>query len=332
VSDSRRKLGGFAVLALVLLRLAIGWHFFTEGVDKLEYDPTAGRVRVAFSAEGFLTQAKGPLAGYFHALAPDGHGWKQLLAVPHQIRPLSAAESADEKRTPPYHVWAERIVDDWNAILASATAVPGLTEDQIRQAKEAFALRKQELADYLETQSAAMAEYQHELWRLEQWRATPEAGGVPFQQERIATKTAETSALPTPWVKQVAELEQGLLADFREILAPAEAAAPASAAATENALTSPQQARLKWVSLAATGLTIGVGVCLLLGFFTRLASVAGALFLLSVIAAQPPWLPGVEPTIHQTVELSGLLVLAGTGAGRWLGLDYFTWALFGRHE
>jgi uncharacterized membrane protein YphA (DoxX/SURF4 family) len=77
-------------------------------------------------------------------------------------------------------------------------------------------------------------------------------------------------------------------------------------------------------------LTIGVGSCLLLGFFTRLASLAGALFLSAVIASQPPWVPGAESTIYQTVEFAGLLVLAGTGAGRWLGLDYFSYALFNR--
>jgi hypothetical protein len=56
------------------------------------------------------------------------------------------------------------------------------------------------------------------------------------------------------------------------------------------------------------------------------------MFLLSIIATQPPWLPTAEPTIYQTVELAGLLVLAGTGAGRWLGLDYFSWALFSKHD
>jgi uncharacterized membrane protein YphA (DoxX/SURF4 family) len=48
--------------------------------------------------------------------------------------------------------------------------------------------------------------------------------------------------------------------------------------------------------MAVTVLTIGVGICLLAGFFTRLAAVAGALFLLSVIASQPPWVTGAADT------------------------------------
>jgi hypothetical protein len=53
---------------------------------------------------------------------------------------------------------------------------------------------------------------------------------------------------------------------------------------------------------------------------------------LSVIASQPPWVTGAAPTYYQIVEFAGLLVLAGTGAGRWAGLDYFGYLLFGRRH
>ena len=79
-------------------------------------------------------------------------------------------------------------------------------------------------------------------------------------------------------------------------------------------------------------MTVTVGICLLVGSLTRLAALAGALFLLSVIASQPPWVTGAAPTYYQMVELAGLLVLAGTGAGRWAGLDYFGYLLFGRRR
>jgi uncharacterized membrane protein YphA (DoxX/SURF4 family) len=69
-----------------------------------------------------------------------------------------------------------------------------------------------------------------------------------------------------------------------------------------------------------------------LGFFTRLASLVGALFLLAVIVSQPPWLADSVGTMPQCIEFAGLLALAGTGAGRWMGLDYFMWALFHRQR
>lgn len=66
-----------------------------------------------------------------------------------------------------------------------------------------------------------------------------------------------------------------------------------------------------------------VGGLLILGLFTRLASLAGAGFLASVIATQPPWIPGTTETYYQAVELAALLVIFATCAGRMGGLDYF---------
>ena len=138
--------------------------------------------------------------------------------------------------------------------------------------------------------------------------------------------------MPRAWVDQVGQFEQEFLVTLRHILTPEQQADAATLAAMDSALVQPQQARLHWINLAATGLTLGVGACLLLGFFTRLAALAGALFLLAVIATQPPWVPDAAPTIMQGIELAALLVLAGTRAGRWLGLDFFTYALFGHRE
>ena len=62
---------------------------------------------------------------------------------------------------------------------------------------------------------------------------------------------------------------------------------------------------------------------MLIGLFTRLSAIALAIFLLSVIASQPPWIPGTIPTYNHVVECIALLVLATTPVGRWAGLDFF---------
>lgn len=49
------------MLALTFLRILIGWHFFYEGLNKLNAP--------SWSAAGFLKQAKGPFAAQFHSLA-----------------------------------------------------------------------------------------------------------------------------------------------------------------------------------------------------------------------------------------------------------------------
>jgi uncharacterized membrane protein YphA (DoxX/SURF4 family) len=353
--DSRRYLGTFAIISLVLLRLVIGWHFFREGSQKVVYDRHDGKLRMVFSAEGFLTQAKGPLAGWFHAQAPDDHGYRQLLAEPRENLPADNAElqnrakwssdyakRRDEAKTAggevpiefpphaPYAKWATRIAEDWRKIRDEVKRVPGLTDEQKQRADGAYAERIQQVADYLASETEPIAEYRHELSRLDRWRKAPEASEVPFFDERVTAKQTETTSQPRAWINEVRALEGQFIEDLREILNTEQRTNDATYSALESAVTSDQARRLHMVNIGATILTLGVGICLLLGLFTRIASVVGAMFLLWVIISQPPWLPDAVPTMFQIIEFAALLVLAGTGAGRWAGLDYFTYALFHR--
>lgn len=357
MADTRRRLSWFAVIALVLLRLVIGWHFWVEGTQKVEYDRSAGQLRLAqsFSAEGFLTQAKGPLAELFQRQAPDDHGFATLLATPRQNVPPSADEltqrakwqseynqrrSAAEKsggEVPmdfppwaPYHAWATRIVDDWRKIRDEVKTITGLADEQKKQADVLLSARVQQLSDYLAGEAEAMTEYQHELWRLEKWQAAAETGQVPFFDERLAAKASETASTAKSWLSQVQDFEKSLQADFRSLLTAEQRGLALTTAAMEEALTDERHDSLRMINVSAAVVTIGVGVCLILGLFTRLASLVGALFLAAVVVSQPPWLAESAPTMSQCIELAGLLVLAGTAAGRWAGLDYFTYALFHR--
>ena len=49
--------------AIVVLRVLIGWHFLYEGLSKLT---TPG-----WSASGYLSQSRGPLAAFFKGMAAD---------------------------------------------------------------------------------------------------------------------------------------------------------------------------------------------------------------------------------------------------------------------
>jgi thiosulfate dehydrogenase [quinone] large subunit len=51
------------ITAIVLLRVLIGWHFLYEGLSKL--------TAPAWSASGYLSQSRGPLAGFFKGMAAD---------------------------------------------------------------------------------------------------------------------------------------------------------------------------------------------------------------------------------------------------------------------
>jgi thiosulfate dehydrogenase [quinone] large subunit len=86
------------------------------------------------------------------------------------------------------------------------------------------------------------------------------------------------------------------------------------------------------------GLTI-VGLCLILGLFTRLASLGGIGFVLLFYLATPPFVgyfysiptEGSYLIVNKNlVELSALVVILVTGSGRFAGLDRILHGLFSR--
>ncbi len=73
-----------------------------------------------------------------------------------------------------------------------------------------------------------------------------------------------------------------------------------------------------------------VGVLLIIGLFTRVAALAGAGFLFSIILTQWPGAPGALPVYYQTIEMLGMLVLAAMAAGQFAGLDYVLYSYWSR--
>ena len=339
--------------ALVLLRVCVGWHFFSEGVKKVSYDRSTGQWQLDFSAEGFLRQAKGPLAGFFLNRVPGGHQWQVKLAVPVELTPESSQELVgwvtgyvklrqgelasgkhSEVEIPefvPYAAWFAQIEEDRRDLLQRFTNVPGLIDEQRTQAAAVFERRQSQVADYLAGESLDMQAYRHELWRLENMQDTPGADAVPFQQQRVAQKLADTTRTPLKWVAAVRQFDDDFADELSGLVTDEQRASPVGPE-VESAVADSKSKQLHWMNLAVTGLTISVGLCLLLGLFTRLASAAGALFLLSVMATQPPWVVGAETTVfyYQLVEFAALVLLGAAAAGRVAGLDFFFHHLFHR--
>jgi thiosulfate dehydrogenase (quinone) large subunit len=88
------------------------------------------------------------------------------------------------------------------------------------------------------------------------------------------------------------------------------------------------------------GLTI-VGLLLMLGLFTRLASLAGIGFILLFYLATPPFVgyfyaipsEGSYLIVNKNlVELSALIVIFATGSGKFAGLDRIVHGLFTRRS
>jgi uncharacterized membrane protein YphA (DoxX/SURF4 family) len=340
-------------VALVVLRLITGFHFYSEGTKKLEYNKGTGETRVAFSAEGFLRGAVGPWAEFYKADLPGFHDWEHLLFVP-RLSPVTEKELAErakwdadyaarqreaiaKKEKPPvefppgapYFQWAQQIDKDWAELVENFKKLDGLSDEQRQSADAALFHRRQQLAAYLEGEENSFADWQHELWRLGDWEAAPGGLEVPFQTARNTEKRGETQATGAGWVASVRAIEDGLTRDLRDTLSEEQAADPKFVAAATNSLTDPKVGKLRTMNAVVTGVVIGVGVCLMLGLFTRLAAIAGIAFLLMVMAAQPPWVAGARTEFfwYQLVEIGALGTLLASGAGRWAGLDFFLRAL-----
>jgi uncharacterized membrane protein YphA (DoxX/SURF4 family) len=81
-------------------------------------------------------------------------------------------------------------------------------------------------------------------------------------------------------------------------------------------------AAIKWINTIVPWFDLIVGVMLLVGLFPRVAALAGALFLASVIATQPPWIPGATPVWPQAIEMLALFVLSSNMAAAIPGLGW----------
>ena len=331
----------------MVLRLTIGWHFYSEGTKKLE---------PGFSSAGFLGQAKGPLAGLYLRQLPDGYQWRKLLAVPLASEQLTQEEQADNAawsadysrrsaaagkagepqpaelppHAPAYRDWGENVILAWGQTLKRFQELSFLRDEQRQRAQHVLDRRLRQLTDYLADNEAAIAEYRHEISRIAAWQASAQTGSLPYHDERINSETKRSAALSQSWVRDVDEFAVGLQTDLLRLLD--EQQVDAYGPEATISVTEPSAIRLARIDKAVTWLTLGVGGCLLLGFLTPLAACGGALFLLSVMASQPPWVDGAvtEYFYYQLVELIALLTLAAVGAGRWAGLDMFYYACCAR--
>jgi len=349
--------------ALLLLRLCIGCHFFSEGTKKLSYDEGQQKWSLDFSAEGFFRGATGPLAGLYKSQLPGFYDWENLLAVPKQSGPLSAEEiskrqdwmsdynrrrkiavkeavAVKEKAVvpikfpefAPYKTWGDKIVDGLRAKLKTFNDLSGVSDEQDAQAAELFVARHQQLADFLAEQAQEIEDYQHELWRQQQMEAVAGADEVPFLKDRLAAKRSETAGLGNRLVSEVRSIERGFNNDLRSLLTAEQRDDSSLSSKVESSLSNSKERRLHWMNLAVTCLVIGVGVCMLLGVFTRLAAVGGILFLLSVMVTQLPWVPGARADFfyYQLVECAALLALLVSSPWRLPGLDYLFRSLWSK--
>ena len=274
---------------LVLLRLSIGWHFYSEGLDKRNGE---------WTATPFFANAKGPLAGEFRKLVWDADG---ALRLDREATMLHFAIFRDQ-----------------------IAAHYGFDEAQNRKAQENYSAAIKRYDWVIDEHAGDLEEFEfgrERLRRLDTDRKEKALReGVNSLGEQRDTIRREWLAKAAPALNQIDQLWENYGANQKRV-----ASEEQLKISGEFALRKPRTNVMdtSLIDRIVPFFDIAVGLCLLFGLFTPLAALAAAGFLGSVFLSQYP--PGTGPTSsnYQLIECMACLVLAGTGAGRFAGLDYF---------
>lgn len=279
-----RLLGWIGISMLVLMRLTLGWHFFSEGHEKYRQGD--------WDAKPFFAAARGPFAGHFQGMIWDWDGKIRL----------------DIERTKQHFaLFRERAKNHF-----------GFDEQQQRQAQLNYSQSITQLEGLLEQYADEIEEFELERQRVELLNRKP-LDGVPSlagQRETIRSQWRDKirpvfDEINTLWESY--ERAQNNLASLEQAMA--------------NGRLPMGVPRSGWIDTSVLNRIIpyfdmAIGVCLVLGLLTPLAALAGAGFLGSVFLSQYPPVTGLGSS-YQLIEAMACLVLAGTAAGRFGGLDFF---------
>jgi uncharacterized membrane protein YphA (DoxX/SURF4 family) len=293
ILSSRNYPGFLGAFFLVLLRVAIGWHFLTEGLEKVEATRSG---KQPFSAEIYLRNSTGPLATYFREMLPDADN-RDLL---------------DQ----------DKLVSSWTKTVEQIGDHYKFSDEQKTKAK-AILEQSKGWADVWFNgfdNKEARKKYLDELDHVETVERNSQA--LSYERERAweARKTleADRKKLTSPLTARSHELAEAV----RAIPPPEQQAASGEYVAP---VTSLDIANL----LTMYGLC-AIGACLILGFLTPLAALCGAAFLALIYLSLPPW-PDLPPNPRteghywivskNLIELIACLLIAVTASGYWFGLD-----------
>ncbi len=302
--STRYSISFATVVLLVLLRLNIGWHFFSEGM-KHYTDPH-------WTSEATLRAATGPLAGWYHAYLPDFHAYEHYL---HQDMSLSEQHAVDG--------WIGAIGNDWEQDRQRFVAHYGLDEAGDRRTKAILAEKQQALRSWANANKDALIAHVHQWRRTETKAATPVAD-VPFEKQRLDQRQGTLAAEAKGWLAELKSLESDYDNALSDVLSDEQ---------RERKPLARVEPSIATVDSVMTYGILAIGALLLVGLFTRAACLAGAAFLFSVVMMQPFWVSDALPTYNQFVEMFALLALATTAVGRWCGLDFFVHQLVvGKNE
>ena len=290
------KIGIFGILALIALRVTIGWHFYMEGVAKVRGKD--------FSSEGFLASAQGPLADNFQSMIWDNDGRFRLNE--------------------------EEVIEQFNQAANRATNHFGLTDEQ--RTRKLEPVRKQYINKLKDVYAAAeedVYKYWESVERVAKMKEAPVWNQVTSLRGQRTKIESERLAAVRPTLDSVDAIWKQYEERLNSLAEPAQLQQAGEfhfARPGEGALSASMADRIIPI------FDMSVGILLIIGLLTPVAAWAAALFLIGVVLSQMPGYPGTQPTYFQAVEAIALVVLATTDAGRYAGLDFIPWAWWNKRK
>jgi uncharacterized membrane protein YphA (DoxX/SURF4 family) len=290
---NRHYPGFLAACSILLLRVAIGWHFLNEGTEKYESFQEGTN---PFSAEIYLRNSAGPLAPFFRSMIPDVDG-KDVL----DTAKLKAVWKAD----------VARIADHY-----------GFDESQRAKAAKVLADNELWLDQWWDNPENAekRKKYTDELTQVESKEQDPKAMSYELERcwESRRSLEADRKSLSYPLVERGKTVQESV----------AKVATPNQLQSAGP--TSRPHDQLWYINQMTTYGLIAIGICLITGFLTPFAALCAALFLAMIYLSIPPW-PGMPPNpkaeghywivSKNLVELLACFVIATTPSGYWCGID-----------
>jgi uncharacterized membrane protein YphA (DoxX/SURF4 family) len=334
-------MNGLTRFFLILLRLAIGWHFLFEGIEKVEsvWNGPMENSR-PFSSEPYLREATGPVAGLIQQQLGD---LDEAALERFMVKDLSAGQ--DEGRVAPYTRISDALAKDMQDYLQRFKDHYQLTPDQQREADAKLIQCEDQVVRWILEGTKEMdrplgsatvkipvrtqqrlQEYKGKLQQLRD-RQDNELRAFDRDVEKQNLRTLKTD-IGRIRTELLADTMQPLKDALRDLLTPEQKQRGAVPDKIEKSLS--QWQALDWIDWGTRWGLVVAGGCLLVGLFTRTACLGGAAFLLLLYLTMPPfpWLPEltrVEGHYYfvnkNLIEMLALMTLATTRSGYWLGLD-----------
>jgi uncharacterized membrane protein YphA (DoxX/SURF4 family) len=327
-TEGRGSLNSFARFFLIALRLAIGWHCFIEGMEKID-TPN-------WSSEVYLRESIGPLSQYYRDLAGD-----RLVAR------LTVDADGD---------FPADLDREWTSYVNAFTDYYDLDAAQKEQAQAVLANRKKEtLAEFGKAtlvtkitpyppeiqEKMTIKERLSEHLRLRD-KVLAEEAKFPTDDKNVHADWKNAKADVAKWRGELkktldaetAKLKKALGADVKL----------ESKQRSKDPMPDPRGTpiaswgKLEWSDALVKWSLVVLGACLMLGLLSRVSSLATALLILSFYLAMPslpgwpegPRLEGHYLVINKTlIEVIALLALTFIPTGRWAGLDALLCYWFG---